>query len=91
MQINDEGIILKKKKYRESSLIISFFSLNHGLNSGLVKGVLKKDFGTYEIGNKVYNFPTANLNVKHNLPCGIYSTESNYGNATCLIPNSNKI
>ena len=54
MQINDQGIILKKKKYRESSLLITFFSLNHGLNSGLVKGVLKKDFGTYEIGNKVY-------------------------------------
>jgi DNA repair protein RecO (recombination protein O) len=54
MQINDEGIIIKKKKYRESSLLITFFSLNHGINSGLVKGVLKKDFGTYEIGNKVY-------------------------------------
>ena len=54
MQINDEGIIIKKKKYRESSLLISFFSLNHGINYGLVKGVLKKDFGTYEIGNKVY-------------------------------------
>ena len=54
MQITDEGIIIKKKKYRESSLLISFFSLNHGINSGLVKGVLKKDFGTYEIGNKVY-------------------------------------
>ncbi len=54
MQINDEVIIIKKKKYRESSLLITFFSLNHGINSGLVKGVLKKDFGTYEIGNKVF-------------------------------------
>ena len=54
MQINDEGIIIKKSKYRESSLLITFFSLNHGINSGLVKGVLKKDFGTYEVGNKVY-------------------------------------
>ena len=54
MQINDEGIIIKKRKYRESSLLVTFFSLNHGINSGLVKGVLKKDFGTYEIGNKVY-------------------------------------
>ena len=54
MQITDEGIIIKKNKYRESSLLISFFSLNHGINSGLVKGVMKKDFGTYEIGNKVY-------------------------------------
>ena len=54
MQINDEGIIIKKKKYRESSLLVTFFSLNHGLNSGIVKGVLKKDFGTYEVGNKVY-------------------------------------
>ena len=54
MQINDEGIILKKKKYRESSLLVTFFSLNHGINYGLVKGVLKKDFGTFEIGNRVY-------------------------------------
>ena len=54
MQKDDEGIIIKKSKYRESSLLITFFSLNHGINSGLVKGVLKKDFGTYEVGNKVY-------------------------------------
>ena len=54
MQINDEGFILKRKKFRESSLIITFFSLNNGINTGLLKGVLKKDFGTYEIGNKVY-------------------------------------
>jgi len=54
MQIDDEGIIIKKSKYRESSLLITFFSLDHGINSGLVKGVLKKDFGTYEVGNKVY-------------------------------------
>ena len=54
MQVNDEGIIIKKNKYRESSLLITFFSLNYGVNTGLVKGVLKNDFGTYEIGNKVY-------------------------------------
>ena len=54
MQINDEGFILKRRKYGESSLIITFFSLGHGINTGLLKGVLKKDFGTYEIGNKVY-------------------------------------
>ena len=54
MQIDDEAIILKKKKYGESSLLITFFSYHHGINIGLVKGVLKKDFGTYEIGNKVY-------------------------------------
>ena len=54
MQIDDEAIILKKKKYGESSLLITFFSYHHGINTGLVKGVLKKDFGTYEIGNKVY-------------------------------------
>ena len=54
MQINDEGIILKKIKYKESSLLVTFFTLNNGINSGLVKGVLKKDFGTYEIGNRVY-------------------------------------
>ena len=54
MQIDDEGIIIKKSKYRESSLLITFFSLDHGINSCLVKGVLKKDFGTYEVGNKVY-------------------------------------
>ena len=29
MKINDEGIILNKKKYRESSLLVTFFSLNH--------------------------------------------------------------
>ena len=54
MQVNDEAIILKKKKFGESSLLITFFSFRYGLNTGLVKGVLKKDFSTYEIGNKVF-------------------------------------
>ena len=54
MQIDDEAIILKKKKYGESSLLITFFSYHHGINIGLVKGVLKKDFGIYEVGNNVY-------------------------------------
>ena len=54
MQINDEAIILKKKKFKESSLLVTFFSLNHGLNTALVKGVLKKNFGIYEIGNRVH-------------------------------------
>ena len=54
MQIVDEAIILKKKKYGESSLLITFFSCQYGVNVGLVKGVLKKDFGIYEVGNNVH-------------------------------------
>ena len=54
MKIQDEAIILKKKKYGETSLLITFFSLGHGLATAIAKGVLKKDFGNYEIGNKVF-------------------------------------
>ena len=54
MQIDDEAIILKKKKYGESSLLITFFSYHHGIKTGIVKGAIKKDFGIYEIGNNVY-------------------------------------
>ena len=50
MQIDDEAIILKKKKYGESSLLITFFSNHNGINTGLVKGVLKKDFSINKYG-----------------------------------------
>ena len=57
-QIDDNKkiqIYMKKKTIIELYVFsVTFFSLNHGINSGLVKGVLKKDFGTYEIGNRVY-------------------------------------
>ena len=56
MQIDDEAIILKKKKYGESSLLITFFSNYNGRNTGLVKGVLKKNFGIYEIEILTINF-----------------------------------
>ena len=64
MQIDDEAIILKKKKYGESSLLITFFSYHHGINIGLVKGVLKKDFGIYEVGNNVYIKCNSRLDIQ---------------------------
>lgn len=53
---NDEGIIISKKKYGESSLILKIFTKEHGVFSGFVKGASKKtksNISKYEVGNIV--------------------------------------
>lgn len=65
MNWNDKGIIISKKKYGESSLILKVFTQNHGVYSGFVKGGLRKSKkgsnNKYEIGNIVHCEWTARL------------------------------
>lgn len=65
MNWNDKGIIISKKKYGESSLILKVFTQNHGVYSGFVKGGLRKtkkgSNNKYEVGNVVYCEWTARL------------------------------
>jgi DNA repair protein RecO (recombination protein O) len=52
MNIEDVGILVSKLKYGETSLILSIFSKNHGLQKGILKGALSlKNKSILEIGN----------------------------------------
>ncbi len=52
MNIEDVGILVSKIKYGETSLILSIFSKNHGLQKGILKGATSlKNKSILEIGN----------------------------------------
>ena len=54
MEVNDHGIIVSKRYYSESSVIVSIFSESHGIVRGLIKGALKsKTKHTLQLGNLV--------------------------------------
>ena len=52
MKWQDKGIIVSIQKYGENSLILIFFTENHGLHSGLIKySNSKKNRSIFQIGN----------------------------------------
>ena len=55
MDWQDEGYLLSKNIYRENSIIIETFTLNHGKYSGIVYGgSSKKVKKIFQIGNKIF-------------------------------------
>ncbi|MCF6768446.1 DNA repair protein RecO [Thiotrichales bacterium 19S11-10] len=53
MIANDVGFVLHKKKYRESSLLVTLFTENHGKISGVAKGAYRKNqkkLSLFEVG-----------------------------------------
>ena len=61
MNIKDIGVIIAKKYLKESSFIVSVFTENHGLYSGVVKESSKKSRFIYQEGNIVDFFWQARL------------------------------
>lgn len=54
MRFQDEGYIIKQKKYGENSLILTLLTKEHGKILGFAKNVVsKKNLGVYQLGNKV--------------------------------------
>lgn len=52
MNIEDRGILVSKLKYGETSLILSIYSKNYGLQKGILKGATSlKNKSILEIGN----------------------------------------
>lgn len=53
MQIKDIAIILQKKPLKEKSAIITAFTQNHGLYTGVVRDITGKHSAIYQLGNVV--------------------------------------
>ena len=54
MTWDDTGFLLSKNKYSENSLIVEFFTENHGKVSGIIfGGTSKKIKGYIQTGNKL--------------------------------------
>ena len=55
MNWNDKGFLLSKHKYNENSLIVEFFTQEHGKISGIIFGGTSKKLKNYlQIGNKIH-------------------------------------
>ena len=68
----DEGYLLSKNNFRENSLIIEAFTLNHGKCTGVVYGGLsKKQKKNFQVGNKIF----LNWKSKNENKTGYFTTE----------------
>ena len=47
MTWDDDGYLISKKKYNENSLIVEFFTKNHGKVTGLIFGATSKKIKSY--------------------------------------------
>ena len=55
MNWNDKGFLLSKHKYNENSLIVEFFTQEHGKISGIIFGGTSNKIKNYlQIGNKIH-------------------------------------
>ena len=61
---SDYGYLLSKNKFGENSMIVEFYSKNHGKISGIIYGATSKKLRNYlQIGNKFYiNYNSKNEN-----------------------------
>lgn len=53
MNLQDSGVIIAKKALKENAFIISVFTANHGIYSGVVSRIAKKSTPYYQVGNLV--------------------------------------
>ena len=69
---DDTGFLLSKNKYNENSLIVEFFTKNHGKVSGIIFGGTSKKIKNYlQIGNELY----LNYNSKSENKIGYFKIE----------------
>ncbi len=72
MQWDDSGFLISKNRYNENSVIVEFFTENHGKCSGMIFGATSKKIKNYlQIGNKLY----LNYNYKTETKIGYFKTE----------------
>ena len=79
-KIKDKGIIITKRKFGESSLLIKILSQNHGIYFSLVKNALKKNNNSiYQAGNLVdFNWIAKNENDLGNFKIEIIKSYLNH-------------
>ncbi len=72
MNWDDEGFLISKHKYNENSLIVEFFTKDHGKVSGIIFGGTSKKVKNYlQIGNQLY----LNYNYKSENKLGYFKIE----------------
>lgn len=72
MTWDDDGYLISKKKYNENSLIVEFFTKNHGKVTGLIFGATSKKIKSYLL---LGNFFKINFNSKNDNRTGYFKVE----------------
>lgn len=78
MKTKDIGILISKKNYSESSLILTFYTEGNGLISFIFKGAKKKKLAIFHLGIYELTYfkrPESNLGIIQNLEAGVPLTE----------------
>ncbi len=85
---DDTGFLLSKNKYNENSLIVEFFTKNHGKVSGIIFGGTSKKIKNYlQIGNELY----LNYNLKSENKIGYFKTEIQHAFSPLFFDNFQKL
>ena len=72
MYWDDIGYLISKNKYNENSVIVDFFTEQHGKCSGIIFGATSKKIKNYlQIGNKFH----LNYNYKNETKIGYFKVE----------------
>ena len=72
MQWDDIGYLISKNRYNENSIIVEFYTKNHGKSSGIIFGATSNKIKNYlQIGNKLH----LNYNYKNEGKLGYYKVE----------------
>lgn len=78
MKNKDVGILIHKKNYSESSLILTFYTEGNGLISFIFKGAKKKKLAIFHLGIYELTYfkrPESNLGIIQSLEAGVPLTE----------------
>lgn len=78
MKTKDVGILISKKNYSESSLILTFYTEGNGLISFIFKGAKKKKLAIFHLGIYEISYfkrPESNLGIIQNLEAVVPLTD----------------
>lgn len=85
---DDTGFLLSKNKYSENSLVVEFFTKNHGKVFGIIFGGTSKKIKNYlQIGNQLY----VNYNSKSENKVGYFKIEIQKAYSPLYFDNSKKL
>ena len=88
MTWDDTGFLLSKNRYNENSLIVEFFTKNHGKVSGIIFGGTSKKIKNYlQIGNELY----LNYNLKSENNIGYFKAEIQHAFSPLFFDNFQKL
>ena len=88
MQWDDIGYLVSKNRYNENSVMVEFYTKDHGKCSGVIFGGTSKKIKNYlQVGNKLH----INYNYKNEGKSGYFKVEILKANTPLFFDNKKKL